>query len=232
MAKVLLRAASRVYVSTDAWRRYLAPHMPAGRPPEFVTLPIPSAIPRSHRESAIANRRAELLGSSSTRLVGHFGTFGSEVAPMLATALTRLLNDGSKISAVCIGSGSDEFVQSLAGTTPTIGEWLHGPGRVSAPEAALTLSACDLLLQPFPTASRPDGRQSWPAFNARAIVTTSGHLTEPLWADTGAVALAAAPDADAGFAAARHLLSEDDEHAALAARGEGAYWEQFPSPTP
>ena len=31
MAKILLRAASRVYVSTDAWRRYLTPHMPAGR---------------------------------------------------------------------------------------------------------------------------------------------------------------------------------------------------------
>ena len=228
MAKVLLRAASRVYVSTDAWRRYLAPHMPAGRPPEFVTLPIPSAIPRSHRESEIADRRAELLGSSSTRLVGHFGTFGSEVAPMLATALTRLLNDGSKISAVCVGSGSDEFVRSLSGTTPAIGEWLHGTGRVSAPEAALTLSACDLLLQPF-----PDGvttrRTSVMAglINARAIVTTNGHLTEPLWADTGAVALAAAPDTDAFVAAARHLLSEDDDRAALAARGEKTYRERF-----
>ncbi len=33
--------------------------------------------------------------------------------------------------------------------------------------------------------------------NARAIVTTTGHLTEPVWADTGAVALAAARDTDA-----------------------------------
>ena len=29
MARMLLRAASRVYLSTDAWRRYLAPHMTA-----------------------------------------------------------------------------------------------------------------------------------------------------------------------------------------------------------
>ena len=31
MARMLLRAASRVYLSTDAWRRYLAPHTAGGR---------------------------------------------------------------------------------------------------------------------------------------------------------------------------------------------------------
>lgn len=228
MAKMLLRAASRVYVSTDAWRRYLAPHMPAGRSQALVTLPIPSAIPRCHRASEIAARRTQLLASSSTRLVGHFGTFGSEVAPMLATALTQLLNDDSTISAVCVGSGSDEFVRSLAGSSPPIGERVHGSGRVSAPEAALTLSACDLLLQPY-----PDGvttrRTSIMAglINARAIVSTTGHLTEPVWAETGAVALASARDTEPFVAAARALLSRDDDRLALAARGETAYRELF-----
>ncbi len=228
MAKMLLRAASRVYVSTDAWRRYLAPHMPAGRSQGIVTLPIPSAIPRCHRAPEIAARRAQLLASSSTRLVGHFGTFGSEVAPMLATALTRLLNDDSTISAVCVGSGSDDFVRSLAGSSPTIRDRVHGAGRVSAPEAALILSACDLLLQPY-----PDGvttrRTSVMAglINARAIVTTTGHLTEPVWADTGAVALADAHDTESLVATARGLLAKDDDRAALAARGETAYRELF-----
>ncbi len=228
MAKILLRAASRVYVSTDAWRRYLAPHMPAGRSPDLVTLPIPSAIPRCLRESDIADRRTLLLGSSANRLVGHFGTFGSEVAPLLQGALTQVLNGDPGIAAVCIGSGSDEFVRSLSGTTPTIRERIHGTGRVSAPEAALTLSACDLLLQPF-----PDGvttrRTSIMAglINARAIVTTTGHLSEPLWAETGAVALADARDTDALVAAARTLLSKGDDRAALAARGERTYRERF-----
>jgi glycosyltransferase involved in cell wall biosynthesis len=228
MAKILLRAASRVYVSTDAWRRYLAPHMPAGRSPELVTLPIPSTIPRCHREPEIAARRAQLLGSSSTRLVGHFGTFGAEVEPMLATALTRLLSDDATISAVCVGSGSDEFVRALADTSPAIRERVHGSGRLSAPEAALYLSACDLLLQPY-----PDGvttrRTSVMAglINARAIVTTTGHLTEPVWAETGAVALAAAHDTEALVAAARGLLTKDDDRAALAAQGEKTYRELF-----
>jgi glycosyltransferase involved in cell wall biosynthesis len=228
MAKILLRAASRVYVSTDAWRRYLAPHMPAGRSQGIVTLPIPSAIPRCHRAPEIAARRTQLLTSSSTRLVGHFGTFGSEVAPMLATALTRLLNDDSQISAVCVGSGSDEFVRSLAASSPSIGGRVQGAGRVSAPEAALILSACDVLLQPY-----PDGvttrRTSIMAglINARAIVTTTGHLTEAVWTDTGAVALADAHDTESFVATARGLLAKDDDRVALAARGETAYRELF-----
>ena len=147
---------------------------------------------------------------------------------MLATALTRLLNDDSQISAVCVGSGSDEFVRSLAASSPSIGDRVQGAGRVSAPEAALILSACDLLLQPY-----PDGvttrRTSIMAglINARAIVTTTGHLTEAVWTDTGAVALADARDTEAFVATARALLAKDDDRAALAARGETAYRELF-----
>jgi glycosyltransferase involved in cell wall biosynthesis len=232
MAKMLLRAVSRVYLSTDAWRRYLVPYMPAAQgAQDLITLPIPSAIPRCLREPEIAARRAQLLAPSSSRLVGHFGTFGAEVAPMLATALTRLLTDDATISAVCVGSGSDDFVRSLAASTPAIRERIHGTGRVSAPEAALTLSACDLLLQPY-----PDGvttrRTSVMAglINARAIVTTTGHLTEPVWAESGAVALADALDTESFVATARRLLAQDDERAALAARGEKTYRELFALP--
>ena len=87
MARMLLRAASRVYLSTDAWRAYLAPRRL-----------VPSAglhhvadsigIPRCDRPADVVDRRRQLLGSSADQLVGHFGTFGSEVAPMLTAALT------------------------------------------------------------------------------------------------------------------------------------------------
>ena len=42
-------------------------------------------------------------------------------------------------------------------------------------------------------ASPRDGRRSWrDSLNGRAVVTTTGHLTEPVWAERGAVALAPA----------------------------------------
>ncbi len=228
MAATLLRAASRVYLSTDAWRRYLAPYAPGGRPQTFITLPVPSAIPRCDRLLDVAERRRQLLGASTHQLVGHFGTVGSQVTPMLEAALIELLTSDPKVSAVCLGSGSDEFVRVLVATVPMIRGRIHGAGRVSRSDAALTLSACDLLLQPY-----PDGvttrRTSVMAglINNRAIVTTTGHLTEPVWADTGAVALTPASDPASLVTAALGLLAKDDGRAALAARGEKTYRERF-----
>jgi glycosyltransferase involved in cell wall biosynthesis len=227
MAKMLLHAASRVYLSTDAWRPYLAPYI-TGRPRDFITLPIPSAIPRCDRLPDIAERRRQVLGASAHQLVGHFGTFGSQLTPMLEAALIQLLSGDATVSAVCLGSGSDEFVRSLAANVPVIRGRILGTGRVSRSDAALTLSACDLLLQPY-----PDGvttrRTSVMAglINTRAVVTTTGHLTEPVWADTGAVALVPARDTDSFVASAQTLLSKDNEREALAARGAKAYHERF-----
>jgi glycosyltransferase involved in cell wall biosynthesis len=228
MARMLLRAASRVYLSTDAWRRYLAPHTVAGRPQTFVTLPIPSAIPRCDRPADVIERRQQLLGSSADQLVGHFGTFGSHVAPMVTAILTRLMGHGTRIRAVCVGSGSDAFVRAFDEAEPTLRGRAVATGPISALDAAIVISSCDLLVQPY-----PDGvttrRTSIMAglVNARPIVTTTGHLTEPVWADTGAVGLAAARDTGSCVALAHTLLSDEKKREALAARGEQVYLERF-----
>jgi glycosyltransferase involved in cell wall biosynthesis len=228
MARMLLRAASRVYLSTEAWRRYLAPHTAGHCPQGFVTLPIPSAIPRCDRPGAVVERRTQLLGSSARQLVGHFGTFGSEVAPMLTAALTNLMEHGAGIRAVCVGSGSDAFVRSLDDAAPTIRGRAIATGRVSARDAAVVLSSCDLLLQPYPDGVTTRRTSTMAGLvNARAIVTTTGHLTEPVWADTGAVALAAARDKGSFVRLAQALLSDEKKREALAARGEQVYQERF-----
>jgi hypothetical protein len=54
-------------------------------------------------------------------------------------------------------------------------------------------------------------------------VTTMGHLTEPLWAETGAVAMTPAGDAPALVAAVRSLLARPTDVQALAARGDDTY---------
>lgn len=228
MAKMLLRAASRVYLSTDAWRRYLTPYMPAARSKDLITIPIPSAIPRCDRAADVSARRAQLLGTSTNRLVGHFGTFGSQMTPMLEAVLTQILSGDPTVSAVCLGSGSDAFVRSLVAAVPSIRGRVVGTGRISRSDAALTLSACDLIVQPYPdgvTTRRTSVMAS--LVNARAVVTTSGHLTEPVWADAGAVALVPALDTDRFVAAARALLANGDDRTALAARGARVYRERF-----
>jgi glycosyltransferase involved in cell wall biosynthesis len=228
MAKMLLRAASRVYLSTDAWRRYLTPYLPAAPSTNLITIPIPSAIPRCDRTAGVSARRAQLLGTSTDRLVGHFGTFGAQMRPMLEAVLTQILSGDPTVSAVCLGSGSDEFVRSVVAAVPSVRGRVVGTGRISRSDVALTLSACDLIVQPYPdgvTTRRTSVMAS--LVNARAVLTTTGHLTEPVWADAGAVALVPALDTDRFVAAARALLANSDDRTALAARGAKVYRERF-----
>jgi glycosyltransferase involved in cell wall biosynthesis len=230
MARTLLRAADHVYLSTDAWRSYLTPYAPADAHP-FVTLPIPSAIPRCDRPGEAAARRRALTGSPAKRLVGHFGTYGTHIAPMLRSALGMLLAAEPELSALCVGAGSDAFVRSLVDAAPALAGRVHATGRGAAPEIAIDLAACDLLLQPY-----PDGvttrRTSVMAglINGRAIVSTTGHLTEPVWTESGAVALAPAEDTRAFVQSSRELLSNHESRAALASRGERTYRERFALP--
>jgi glycosyltransferase involved in cell wall biosynthesis len=225
MARTLLRAASRVYLSTDAWRRYLAPHAPNGRADEFLALPIPSAIPKCNDADSVTRRRRQLLGSS-TQLIGHFGTFGSQIVPMLTEALVTLLDRRRDLSAVCIGHGSDEFVRSVMEANPAVRGRVHGTGRLEALDTAASIAACDLMLQPY-----IDGvttrRTSTMAglINRRPIVTTTGHLTEPIWQETAAVALG--PDLESLVASAIGLLDSANDRDRLAERGERLYNQRF-----
>jgi glycosyltransferase involved in cell wall biosynthesis len=228
MARMLLRASRQTYLSTDAWRRYLSPYVRGGTTGSFLTLPIPSAIPRCESRDAVDKRRVALTSSAAGALLGHFGTYGAHVAPMLRHALIALLTSDLQLTAVCIGGGSDEFVRDLAATVPDLDHRVRATGRVPAQHAAEVLAACDLLLQPY-----PDGvttrRTSVMAglINTRPVVTTAGYLTEPVWAETNAVAMARAGDGEAFVAAGRLLLSDVTAREALGRRGATTYAARF-----
>ena len=227
MARQLLRVGSETFISTDSWRRYLSPYAARGHARRFTTLPIPSSIPRCDRPQLATDRRRQIAGKSD-RLVGHFGTYGTHVAPMLRDALLSLLPQETSLTIVCAGAGSDRFVADMVAAKPEVQRRLHATGRLAPADAAAVLSACDLLLQPF-----PDGvttrRTSVMAglMNGRAVLTTSGHLTEPVWAETGAVSMTPAGDTHAFVTAARTLLAKPDDLNALAARGDDAYKRRF-----
>src|SRR5262249_58085429 len=79
-----------------------------------------------------------------------------------------------------------------------------------------------------PEGSQP-GRTSGMAglANGVATVTSAGVLTEPVWAETGAVRLAPADDPAAFAAAIDALLRERPTREALARRGAEVYAERF-----
>ena len=227
MARILLRAGAETYVSTDSWRRHLIPYAPEGARRKFVTLPIPSSIPRCDRPESAAGQRRALLGAGRA-LVGHFGTYGTHVAPMLEDAATQLLALEPSISFVCAGNGSDRFVSELLAARPELKDRVRSTGRLAAQAAAAVIEACDLLIQPFPDGVTTRRTSVMAALhNARPVLTTAGHLTEPVWSETGAVAMTPAGETAALVAAARSLLSRPAELEALAASGNEAYRRHF-----
>lgn len=228
MAKTLMRASRHTYLSTDAWRRYLAPYQRSQSPAPMTTLPIPSGIPASACPQAVDAHRARLLASRRGPLVGHFGTYGAHVAPMLRPALIEILRAQPDAAAICVGAGSDAFVAGILAAEPALIGRVEASGRAAAADVADMLSSCDLLLQPF-----PDGvttrRTSVMAglINGRAVLSTSGALTEAVWHETKAVEMTPAGDARAYVTAALRLIADRADRAALGARGLEVYRDRF-----
>ena len=222
MAAILLDAATHVYLSTDTWRRYLS-RFRADAVRRAVTLPIPSAIPCVKSADAVQTTRGAMTGNA-THLVGHFGSYGDHVAPLLRRALNDLLLSDVHVAALCAGSGSDSFVERMVAERPALRGRLFATGRVPASDISVHLQACDLLLQPYPdgVTTRRTSVMAGLA-NARAVVTADGALTEDVWRATRSVALAPSGDTAALVATAHELLADPSARASLAARGSDTY---------
>ena len=224
MARILLDAAPRVYLSTDTWRRYLSRYG-FDAMQRAVTLPIPSAIPRLDCPAAVIATRSRSIGMA-TQLVGHFGSYGNHVAPMIRQALHDLLLSAPHVAAVCAGAGSESFVERILTERPALRGRLAATGRASARDISLHLQACDLLLQPYPdgVTTRRTSVMAGLA-NGRAVVASEGPLTENIWRETGAVRLA--PSIDALVTSACGLLSDTAARASLEARAAAVYASRF-----
>jgi glycosyltransferase involved in cell wall biosynthesis len=224
MAWLVRRAAERTFVSTPAWSDLLLRLGPG--PVEW--LPVPSNLPETVAPTEVAAARARLAPAGTTALLGHFGTFGEHVAALLAEILPPLVRADAGRRVVLVGRNSTEFLGRLESAHPDLAGRVVATGRVEPAEAAACLAACDLLLQPYPdgATTRRTTLMSGLAL-ARPVVTTAGALTEPLWHDCGAVALAPA-DAPADFMdQAERLLRDPDRRADLAAAGATLYRDRF-----
>jgi len=227
MAAVLLRASDIVYLSTETWVRYLRPL--AAPETSMVVSPIPSTVQSEADPRDVSRWRARHEGQDGdAAVVGHFGTYGDHLARELVRVVPVILYSHSKARFVCIGQGSDTFAERLCRQNPSLARRIDGTGAISHADIAAALRACDVVVQPY-----PDGvttrRTSVMAALANGVptVTTAGALTEAVWGETGAVALAPASDARAIGAAVVALLRDPAGRATLAATGRRTYDERF-----
>ena len=94
-----------------------------------------------------------------------------------------------------MGRGSQAMRDELVKRYPELAGRLHAAGTLAAAELSLHISACDVMLQPYidGVSSRRTSVMVGLSHGV-PVVTTSGRLTETLWAESGAVALAPVED--------------------------------------
>jgi len=227
MAATLLQAASTIYMSTETWQGYLEA---VGTLPRAATLPIPSSIPNGAAAEDIAQLQAR-ISPSGTPVVGHFGTYGEHVATELFALLPAIVAQAPIARFAFMGKGSREFLERLGERHPPIASRAWASGHLPATELSAVICSCDLLIQPYPDGITTRRTSAMAGLrNGVATVSTSGTLTEPIWKDTGAVALAAVSDRAAFARTVARLLDDPDARRLQAAQGAHAYARHFSMP--
>jgi glycosyltransferase involved in cell wall biosynthesis len=194
MAMLVARAATRVFVTTSAWEPVLRT-LGVRRMP-IVCLPVPSNVPVVHDPECIRMARSRYADGVSS-LLGHFGTYNEWIANALEALLPSLLKTNDDVSILLLGRGGDEMRNRLVRANCVFARRIAAPGALALADLSCHLSACDLMIQPYPDGITTRRTSAMAVLShGRAMVTTSGHLTESLWAETRAVAMARVGDVE------------------------------------
>ena len=225
MAAELIKASRCVYVSSDSWHARLEPY---GRLARAITLPIPSTIPDVVDAEDVRRFRALAAPDQSAPLIGHFGTYGDHMAAMIDATIPRVAEHLPRARFAFVGDRSVEFLERLSIGHRVLHRRAWASGRLSRVDVAAALRACDLLVQPYPdgVTTRRTSVMAGLA-NGVPIVTTDGALTEAVWRETGAAALAPADDPARLVDAVRRFMDMPADRAALGRRGQQVYATRF-----
>jgi hypothetical protein len=229
MLTTLLRAASRVWTAIPKWEEYCRPYA-FGRQIPFTWLPVTSNIPVDEGSSRIQSVRSR-YASSRGHLIGHFGTCGGAIGTALRKVIPALLSDRPERTVLLIGQDSSESRERLLRDYPLLQGRIHASGPLDAAEVSSHISACDVMLQPYPdgVSSRRCSLMAAMA-HGKPVVATSGRLTEPLWHDGGSIVLVPAGSYDQMIAAAESLLGDPDRRVRLATAAKIMYDSHFGLP--
>lgn len=221
MASLVSRASHRHFVTTRRWERLL----PRGTSPTW--LPVPSNVSTAPDPAGAAAWRARLGLGAEVPLVGHFGSYGRLLGPLVRETIPRLLSEAPRAHALLLGRAGPAFLAALRAEQPWLGRRVHAPGGLSADQVGAALQACDLLLQPYEDGVTSRRGSLMAALGVGAsVLTTRDAETEPLWSESGAVALE--PFSALALASrAAALLADPEARAELSRRARGLYEESF-----
>jgi hypothetical protein len=223
MAAMAGRAARRIFVSIPAWQPLLESMI--GRDASIQWMPVPSSVPLVHDQIFTALVRSRV--GQGHPLVGHMGTYGRLIQPMLRACLPPLLST-TDCRVLLLGRGGKAFRDDVIREHPELGGRVVAPGEQSLDELSHHVSACDVMLQPYPDGVSSRRTSVMVALShGRPVVTTFGHLSEPFWTDCGAVVLVPANEPAALADATASLIAAPVRLLDLSARARDIYAERF-----
>jgi glycosyltransferase involved in cell wall biosynthesis len=224
MAACLLRAACKVWVTIPKWEERLRPWA-FGNPIPFEWLPVPSNIPSVADVGEIVEIRREFT-QFRRALIGHFGTFRDDVQALLVPALLEL--EESRSAFLFVGRGSLEARRRIITHDPEWTERIFATGELDSDGIAANLSACDVLLQPYPDGISTRRGSAMAALSLGVpVVTNLGPLSEKFWSASGAVAWARSSSAVDLADATRELIADHPRRIQMSAKGRDLYQDRF-----
>ncbi|MGL6075787.1 MAG: glycosyltransferase family 4 protein [Fimbriiglobus sp.] len=226
MAFILSHVSTRLFVSIPGWtkllRRFGVPHSKS-----ILVLPVPSNIPKSANPDAVVSFRNKFIQGQSYHLVGHFGTYGPLITRLLKPVLTAILSKRADTVIILLGSGGVSFRKELLLELPLLSDRIVAFGEQSQSEIADSLAACDVVVQPYPDgASCRRTTLMASLLNGRAVVTTLGDLSEPVWSE-GHVAAVPVGDIEAFVSEVQKILDNAQHRKTLELAAERIYEERF-----
>jgi len=224
MAMLAAKAAARIFIASSSWENVLRPMLPVGWP--ITLLPVPSNVPLVNDEDGIQTIR-ERYTLPEELLVGHFGTYAPRTGEYLEMLLRELVRN-RRLRVICFGRGGKIFCEQLIRQYRSFVGRVHGVGELDEAQLSLHLSACDLMIQPYPDGiSTRRGSAMAALSHGRAVVTTKGASTEALWSASDAVVMAPIGDIGPLTEAVTNLLNDDRERQRLGRNARKLYLDHF-----
>ena len=225
MAMLVARSAERIFVATLLWdgllRRFIGSH------DSISWLPVPSNIPVVNDSAGVAGMRLA-YSPNGAPLLGHFGAHSGLVGRSVEDLLAPVLERWPDARMLLIGADSTNFRDRWVGANPGFADRVYATGALAPERLSLALQACDVMIQPYPDGiSTRRGSVMAALAHGRAVVTTKGVATEPLWAQSGAVAMAPVDDHDAMHPVIARMVADQGERLRTASAARKLYAERF-----
>jgi glycosyltransferase involved in cell wall biosynthesis len=225
MTVTLLRFAERVWFSIPMYEGLCRPYA-LGRRIPFQWLPVPSNVPVIRDPHGIAALHSKYAGEDGL-LIGHFGTYGKAIISLLEDIIVRIVDQKANAHVILVGAGGD-FLDRLVHEYPRLAGKVHTTGILAATDVSRHISACDLMIQPFPDGVSSRRTSFMASLNhGKAVVTTSGRATEALWFESDAIAITATGDAAAFVSKLNDLWVDAGKRMAMGRAARNLYEERF-----